>query len=470
MESPAIEEFWDDLLALVEQRRVIPVVGSELLNISDGEKDLPLYRAVAENLLSKYPLGTDVLRDGGGLRESHELNDAVCAVADAYASRRPPVRVSDLYQKVHGILQRLLAPPGIPQPLLQLASIRDFDLFVTTTPDNLLVQALNAIRFHNSAQTEEIEYAPRLPTDRRRDIPEVPTTKYAAVFYLFGKADVSSFYAIHDEDALEFAYTLQAGNGPERVFSQLRNRNLLFIGCTFCDWLSPFFLRSSNSERLFSARQKREFMVGQETTSNRDFIAFLDHFSQDTRWFSTDAGTFVAELYRRWTERNPQAPAQETEELARKSGETIFISYSSEDIGAARRLNDDLSEIGGDVAWFDKSALKAGDNWNQHIRSAIQRCTFFLPLISRNTERREEAFFREEWIEAVERSRKIQGRKFIFPIVIDADYAGAMERYALVPEQFRALQYSHAPAGQISEELRQELKEQLRAVRRARTT
>jgi len=470
MESPAIEEFWDDLLALVEQRRVIPVVGSELLIISDGGKDLPLYRAVAENLVDKYPLAAGVLRDGGGLRERHELNDAVCAVADAYASRRPPVRVSDLYQKVHGILQRLLAAPEIPQPLRKLASIRDFDLFVTTTPDNLLVQALNTVRFENSDQTEEIEYAPRLPTDRRRDIPVVPSTKYAAVFYLFGKADVSSFYAIHDEDALEFAYTLQAGNGPERVFSQLRNRNLLFVGCTFCDWLSPFFLRSSNSERLFSARQKREFLVGQETTRNRDFIAFLDHFSQDTRWFSTDASTFVDELYRRWTERNPQAPAQNIEPFARRSGETIFISYSSDDIGAAKRLNDDLSEIGGDVAWFDKSALKAGDNWNQHIRSAIQRCTFFLPLISRNTERREEAFFREEWIEAVERLRKIQGRKFIFPIVIDVDYTGVMERYSLVPEQFRALQYSHAPSGQISEELRQELKEQLRAVRRAKTS
>ena len=34
--------------------------------------------------------------------------------------------------------------------------------------------------------------------------------------YLFGKADVSPFYAIHDEDALEFPYTLQAGNGLKR--------------------------------------------------------------------------------------------------------------------------------------------------------------------------------------------------------------------------------------------------------------
>ena len=53
------------------------------------------------------------------------------------------------------------------------------------------------------------------------------SSKYAAVLYLFGKSDVSPFYAIHDEDFLEFAYTMQAGNGPERMFSQLRSRNLL---------------------------------------------------------------------------------------------------------------------------------------------------------------------------------------------------------------------------------------------------
>jgi len=64
--------------------------------------------------------------------------------------------------------------------------------------------------------------------------------------------------------------------------------------------------------------------------------------------------------------------------------------------------------------------------------------------------------------------RRIQGRKFIFPVVIDSDYGGAMGRYALVPEQFRAFQYSHAAAGQMSQELKEELQEQLRTLRRTR--
>src|SRR5262249_50732585 len=216
----------------------------------------------------------------------------------------------------------------VPAPLRDIARIRHFDLFATTTPDNLVAQALDAVRFGGLRQTDELEYAPQLPTDRRRDIPEVPSSRYTAVFYLFGKADVSPFYAIHDEDSLEFPYTLQAGNGPERMFSQLRTRNLLLIGCNFADWLSPFFLRLFNSDRLFSdQRTKKEFLVGEETATNRDFSIFLERFSQDSRRYPIEADAFVAELYRRWSDRNPSVPSDVPVVPASESAGTIFISY-----------------------------------------------------------------------------------------------------------------------------------------------
>jgi hypothetical protein len=465
------EEFWEDLLALIEAKDVMPVVGAELLTIEDSGKQVPLYRAVAERLLRKYGLSATALPGGEVLREHHELNDAVCILAAA------GVRIRELYRPVKGILQNLLAEQKeVLTPLRELASIRDFDLFATTTPDDLLARALDAARYNGARQTDEIEYAPKLPTDRRRDIPEVTSSKYTGVFYLFGKADVSPFYAIHEEDALEFAYTMQAGNGPERMFSLLRSRYLLFVGCNFADWLSRFFLRLSNSERLSSIpRTKTEFFVGEETTHDRNFTIFLERFSQDSRYYPVDARAFVAELYQRWSVRNPTAGAasqapdrQPGPSVDLSPGDTIFISYCSDDIGAARRLFADLRDIGGDVAWFDKSALKPGDEWDQRLCNAVQRCSLFLPLLSANTEQRTEGYFRLEWKEAAERLKKIQGRKFIFPIVIDPDYTGAMDRYTLVPEVFKAFQYCHAPVGQISDELKVELREQLRTVRRAR--
>ena len=465
MESPFdAEEFWDDLLAFVEEGRVLPVVGAELLTVDQGGIRVPLYRLVAERLLAKYGLAAVNLPGGAVLRPQHELNDAVCALAAAGR------RIRDLYRPVNDILLKIVAEqPDVLTPLAQLAAVRQFDLFATTTPDTLLVQAVNATRFGGLRTTDEIEYAPKLPTDRRRDIPEVPSSMYAAVFYLFGRADVSPFYAIHDEDVLEFAYTLQAGNGPERMFSQLRGRNLLFIGCAFADWLSRFFLRLSNAERLSSdQRTKKEFFAGEEMMSDRAFTAFLERFSQDTRWYAVDSRQFVAELFRRWTERNPSPESQPGAGVTVEPGGSIFISYSSDDIGAARAVYAALQQIGGDVAWFDKSQLKPGDNWDQRLRSAIQRCTFFLPLLSANTEQRTEGYFRLEWTEAAERMRRIQGRKFLFPLVIDRDFAGNAGAYQLVPEAFRTVQFAHAPDGSLQDDLKGELSNELRALRRVR--
>jgi len=463
LEPFEIEQFWEHLLLSIEARSVVPVVGAELLITRDGDRLIPLYRAVAQRLLSMYG------RSGIVLRKHHELNDAVGALSAAGHY------VNDLYALINKLLQELLLEDKEAlQPLRELATIRHFDLFATTTPDDLLVRALNSVRFDGTKQTVEIEYAPKLPTNGRRDIPRVLTSNYTAVFYLFGKADVSAFYAIHDEDSLEFLYTLQAGNGPERMFSQLRTRNLLLIGCTFADCLSRFFLRLSNSDRLFSQRTKREFLAGQTTAQDRSFTLFLKRFSQDSRYYPVEAAAFVSELHRRWSERNPTpgrvpVPNLGDPETSSLSGE-LFISYCREDIGAAKRLFDDLQEIGGDVVWLDRFDLEVGDDWNQIIRGAIHRCSFFRPLISDNTEKNTEGYFRFEWNEAVARFGRIQGRKFIMPIVIDTDYSGGIDRYSLVPEQFKTLQYGFAPRGAMTDELRAAIKDLLRLQRRMRAS
>ena len=96
------EEFWEDLLAFIEEGRVIPVVGKALLTIEEDGKQVSLYRVVAERLLSKYGLSAAALPDGEVLREHHELNDAVCALA------RAGKRIKDLYRPVNDILGKVL--------------------------------------------------------------------------------------------------------------------------------------------------------------------------------------------------------------------------------------------------------------------------------------------------------------------------------------------------------------------------
>jgi hypothetical protein len=384
----------------------------------------------------------------------------------------------DLYRPVHDILQEVVSQhPEALQPLLDLAAIDHFDLFVTTTPDDLLARALNQARFAGVPRTVELEYAPNFPDTRTADIPVGHfDPKYAAVFYLFGKADVSPFFAIHDEDALEFPYALQSGKGPERMFSAMRTRSLLLIGCMFADWLSRFFVRLSNTERLSSdQRTKGEYLVGEDAVRDHDFVVFLERFSQDSRFYPSDmpidALAFIRELKKRWLVRNPRRDllAEKPELGILAESGTIFISYAKEDIDAARLVARDLQQICGDVVWFDKNALTPGVDWERHLRGAIQKCGLFLPLLSATTETRTEGYFRFEWLTAAERSRMIDGRRFIVPIVIDEAYDEDTTRYRLIPDRFTTVQFSHAPKGRIDDRLRTVIREAIRDFRRGRS-
>jgi len=264
-----IEEFWDDLLSLIEMGRVIPVIGPEVLTLESG---VPLYGLIAEKLLRRYQIKTTA-----GV--AHGLFESVSTIAE-----KPGVRTPELYRAVHNITRDVLAQEDLDlEPLHALGSIRHFNFFVSTTPDDLLVRTLESVR---GTPVDEIVFAPKLPTERMRDIPELPGSRYSAVFYFFGKLDVQAFYAIHDEDALEFSYQFQSGGGPEHTLSQIRTKSLLLIGCTFGRWLGRFFLRLSNTERLASPqRMKKEYLVGQETNDDHDLVLFLRRFSQESRCY-----------------------------------------------------------------------------------------------------------------------------------------------------------------------------------------
>ena len=104
---------------------------------------------------------------------------------------------------------------------------------------------------------------------------------------------------------------LQAGSGPERMFSQMRSRNLLLIGCRFGGWLSRFFIRLSNTDRLSSdQRTKKEYLVGSETSRDQEFVVLPGALQPGFALLSSRAPRrSSSELHRRWSERNPAAGA-----------------------------------------------------------------------------------------------------------------------------------------------------------------
>ncbi len=103
--------------------------------------------------------------------------------------------------------------------------------------------------------------------------------------------------------------------------------------------------------------------------------------------------------------------------------------------------------------WFDADGgLEHGDEWDAKIRRQIKECVLFIPVISANTQAREEGYFRIEWDLAAERARGIaSGVPFILPVVID----DTREPEALVPDRFRAVQWTRLRGGDVPTEVRQ---------------
>jgi len=126
-----------------------------------------------------------------------------------------------------------------------------------------------------------------------------------------------------------------------------------------------------------------------------------------------------------------------------ESNKAVFLSYASQDAGAARRICDAL-RAAGIVVWFDESELRSGDVWDQKIRREIRDCALFIPVISANTQARLEGYFRREWKLGVERTHAMAEEKaFLLPVVLD-DISSSR---ASVPEAFRTVQWTRLDAG-----------------------
>src|SRR6202051_4227366 len=138
------EEAWEDLLNFIEERRVIPIIGPELLQVETETGPRLLYDWVAEKLAARLNVDTTELP------QPYTLNAVVCWFL---ASRG---RREEAYTRVRSIFRDANFAP--PLALRQLAQIADFDLFVTTTFDPLLEQAINQERFQGAQSADVIAH------------------------------------------------------------------------------------------------------------------------------------------------------------------------------------------------------------------------------------------------------------------------------------------------------------------------
>lgn len=445
--QPFDEDAWDDLLNYIEERRVIPIIGPDLLRVQTDRGLRPLYEWLAEKLAARLQV------DPAGLPQPLTLNDVVCS----YLGQRG--RREEAYTRLRSIMREVDFEP--PPALRQLVQIADFDLFVTTTFDPLLERAVNLERYAGQPTAEVIAYAP----NRVADLPaERSQLQRTVVYHMLGRLSASPTYVVSDEDLLEFICALQSEHlTPEKLFHELEHNHLLLIGSDFSNWLARLFLRMAKRKRLSDPRDVGEVLADDHTIKDERLVAFLQQVSVRTRVYG-GAESFVAELHSRWMSRRASvggaagshsAPQRLLPPSREMPDQAIFVSYAREDLPAVQRLKAAM-DAAGLVTWFDLDRLEGGDDYDRKIHANIARCSYFVPVISANTQRRLEGYFRREWSYAVDRARNIaEGAVFIVPVCIDE----TPEAEALVPEKFRSLHVTRVPDGEPGPEFLRRLRE-----------
>ncbi len=407
------ERHWDRLLADIEGRQVIPVVGSEMLAVEIGGEAMPLYRHLARELVRRLGL------DDAKLPESYGFYHAVGAFLDQQALDPRRFERDQIYYEIREILGERQWPT--PEPLRQLAEITHFDLFVASTFDSLMEQALDEVRFAGSPRTRPFAYCKRdkvvdLPNDFRPE--DAPT-----VFHFFGKLNSVNDFAVTDEDILQYSHRLQSRDlRPQNLFDQFRNKRLLTLGCSFPGWLMRFFLAAAKGEELFVSGAPG-VLADDLSTGDQGLVDFLER-NKINVYGEGGAVHFMAELHRRWIERfgvKPLAvsgPAQMPEEM---EPESIFISFRREDRDMAREIAGRFRKDGID-AWFDETELEPGDLYKSKISSHIENCFGFVPLLSQHSISVDPKpwFYRYEWNLATE-AAKFRPPEFPFflPVIVD---------------------------------------------------
>lgn len=422
------ERFWKHLLHFIDEGKVIPVVGPELCTVLKGGSEIPLYTWLAQRLADALDLPLETLPDNFG------LNDVASQHLKNGGEREA------LYSEVSIILRRAKLMPSTA--FQALASILNFDIFVSLTFDDLLATAIKQLR-----PGVEPEQQIFLPNDKQ-DIATVRKTipkpqRQPLIFNLLGKLSSSREFALCEDDLLEFVHALQdKQRQPVNLFAEMREHHLLILGCGFSDWLARFFLRSMRSHDFSHKSKHSNYLVGAHVGDDKGLTEYLQHFSADniispatdSKVIAMPAADFVIELARRWHEAQARVKAEQLGQTKQASNATklaaqptmpehgaVFISFSSENRPLVEGMAQELTVAGVEV-WLDSKDLQPGDAWNLRIERAIERCALFLVVISQESihpDQRDRYFWRE-WNMAHDRVRgHAPDLAFIIPVIVD---------------------------------------------------
>jgi hypothetical protein len=427
---------WKEVLEVSARRHVVPIIGPDVLVVEyQDRRSVPFPMLLATRLAERLP--SEQRRRLPAEPTLHEV-----AITPQWKGNESDF-AAELAQVEEEALSEFL--PRVldgtrPTPLLQLAEITDFPLYLTTTPDTLFEHVLVEVRrltmpdvhaFHlrKSGQARGDD---TLDLPKGWEWPQRATIRAPTLFYLFGRLGTEANFDVTNEQRLETLWQLQNEDyQPEQLIRELRGAHILLLGTRLPDWIGRYsFLRLVRGQRLVEpggSTQTLADIVVVNPGQSAQFVAFLEIFSQKTRIYRGGGpGEFINELHDRWRKvPNPKPieppPVSDIAPPRDLKGDGCFISYLRADASAATALYKALGEAG-IPAWLDLAEMRGGDRVDDKILPNVKNAAFFLPLLSANVQE-VGGYYRKEWSWALKRNEEFTGisdRGYLRPIIVDS--------------------------------------------------
>lgn len=423
---------WDELLDFISDKRLTPVIGKEMYKFKENNELIPI-----DNYLSKQLLESSKVTDQPGPTLTEAVN---------YLVNEKKIKTMDIVRKLKSIVKEI----NFEFPLLtEFLSIHELNYYINTAVyNNVLEKKIIEVRKQTATS---INFSINEPFSDSGDLERL---NEPFVFNVFGSLLNTVDPALSEEDMLEYiGFFKEKIKNATNIINALKNKNLLFIGCTFPDWMVRFILRLLSNEPMHDWGTKRTIIVVNDKSDLRDIqYDFLKNY--DVVTYEGNTNDFVQGLSNRWKQKNP---------LSVKS-KMIFLSYTIKDKEAVEILKKAIECINNVTCWYDNREIAPGDDFKTEIAKNIKAADLFIPLISANSLMHKDGYVQLEWFTAdnVNTFRKIDGNtgKYLMPIVID-DTNPYNEN---VPKYFSELSIGKVLQGNPDPEFLKQIKETLNLV------
>jgi hypothetical protein len=384
---------WDELLELITDRALTPVLGKEMYQFTENG--------------SLSSIDTHVSRL---LFEQNKITDQTATTltqAVDFLEYEKNQKTMEVIRKLKSIVKDM---DSVDFPLLdEFLQIKDLGYFVNTAVYNHVLE--DKITKSRGKKAESINFSLRDGPVKDSNDPDKIVEPF--VFNVFGSLLNTIDPALTEEDMLEYiGFFKEKISGATNIVNALKNKNLLFLGCTFPEWMMRFSLRLLSSEPMHEWGNTRSIYIINDKSDYRDNL-FKAMKNYNINTYDGNTADFVKELTKQWKEKNPETV----------KNKMVFLSYTRDDTEAVENIKKGIESLGNVTCWYDKRELEPGDDWEEKIIVSIRKADMFIPLISINSLEHQDGYVQNEWKQGRNdwkfRNADKSGGKYLIPVVID---------------------------------------------------